>query len=96
MVLPIADLNREGIPPQFNREEARSIREGLNMGLEDLARIFSPNKNRTKIDLRILQTYENGDRIPYYSGIPNSATVEHKYLEWLAQNGYDPFGILPG
>ena len=96
MVLPIADLNRDGIPPQFDSQEARSVREALNMKLEDLARIFSPNKIRTKVTSRILETYENGDRIPYYSGILNLSKVEHKYLNWLAKNGYDPFGILLG
>jgi hypothetical protein len=79
----------------FNHKTAKSIRVSLGIDLEDLAEGIKRRESKnTQYYLARVWKFEMGIRIPIPSGNRSGkCSAAHRYLTFLAENGYDPYGI---
>ncbi|MEK6914777.1 MAG: hypothetical protein AABW83_03955 [Nanoarchaeota archaeon] len=70
----------------FNPNEAKKIRENLGLTIDKLADSLGFNRSGGVQ----INGYENCRRIP---GNPPRGKVPKAYLNWLKENGYNPFNL---
>lgn len=79
----------------FDAKKAKSIRVSLGIDLEDLAEsIKGRDRKNIQYYLARVWKFENGRRIPTPSvNRSGKCSAAHRYLTFLAEHGYDPYGI---
>lgn len=77
---------RKNSNSNFDLEEAIRIREEAGLSKADLCRELRLSKSGSSV----ISRYERGLEKP---GNPPKGKIAKKYLDWLKQQGYDPFGL---
>ncbi len=70
----------------FTAEDAKKIREGQDLSLIQLSKELNLKRN----GYVMLEAYEAGRSTP---SNPPRGYVSKKYIKWLKEKGYNPFGL---